>query len=128
MPEHPECDRLVAVADDSHKLGEFLDWLNSQGFHLSGWQTHQVCDLLTAGRPAGVRHCEGGQLVDKEGRSVGQCERCDGTGLVELRHPRLDLAQVPYEQLLADYFDIDLQKVEEERRAILVGLSKELRT
>lgn len=30
----PECDRLLAVADDSHKIGDFLDWLRQQGIRL----------------------------------------------------------------------------------------------
>jgi hypothetical protein len=37
-PAAPECDRLVAVADESYKLGEFLDWLEQdQGLTLARW-------------------------------------------------------------------------------------------
>lgn len=34
----PECDKMLAVAEESHKLGEFLDWLNEQGIHLARHQ------------------------------------------------------------------------------------------
>lgn len=129
MTGHPECDRMLAVADDSHKLGEFLDWLNAQDIHLAVWRTHEVCDWvpMTGGRAdrAGIERCEGGQLVDKEGAPVDdECGMCHGTGQVELVRPRLETASEPYERLLARYFGIDLQKVEEERRAILEALGR----
>jgi hypothetical protein len=129
MAEYPECDRMLAVADDSHKLGEFLDWLNSQGLHLAAWVTQGECTWVprTGGMAdrSGTRGCDGGRVVDKEGQPLlgGVCPRCGGTGLVELTRPRLETAHEPYERLLARYFDIDLQKVEEERRAILGELS-----
>lgn len=37
MPATPECDLMVSVSDDSHKIGEFLDWLEDQGIHLAEW-------------------------------------------------------------------------------------------
>lgn len=37
-PETPECEKLVAVADESHKLGEFLDYLEQErGLTLARW-------------------------------------------------------------------------------------------
>lgn len=38
MPKAPECDRMLEVADDSHKIGEFLDWLQQQGIHLASYE------------------------------------------------------------------------------------------
>lgn len=29
-PDTPELDRLLAVAEDSHKIGDFLDWLEQE--------------------------------------------------------------------------------------------------
>lgn len=33
-PDTTELDRLVAVSDESQRLGEFLDWLEEQGYHI----------------------------------------------------------------------------------------------
>lgn len=32
---YPECTKLLVVADDSQKIGEFLDWLEEQGIMLA---------------------------------------------------------------------------------------------
>jgi uncharacterized NAD(P)/FAD-binding protein YdhS len=72
-PAAPECERLVSVADESHKLGEFLDWLE---------QRYTLCTH-----------------DDPEGRYWP--------------------AFFSKEKLLAEYFKIDLDKVERERRALL---------
>lgn len=81
--DYPECERMSAVADDSHKLGAFLDWLNEQGIHLAKYE-------------------------DIEG----------------YRDPVLVFHGERYEELLARYFDIDLDKVEREKRAMLDVLRK----
>ena len=36
--KYPECDKIVAVHDQSQKLGEFLDWLREQGWELCAYQ------------------------------------------------------------------------------------------
>lgn len=48
MPKAPECDRMLEVADDSHKIGEFLDWLQQQGIHLASYvdDGHHVDEVL----------------------------------------------------------------------------------
>ena len=73
MSEYPECDKLSKVSKESHIIGAFLDWCNSEGVHLATYYEDR------------------GLVVDR--RSI--------------------------EQVLADYYDIDLDKVEEERRHIL---------
>ena len=72
-PETPECEKLVAVADESHRMGEFLDWLE---------QRYELCT--------------------RDGET-----------------DRLWPAFFSKEGLLAEYFKIDLHKVEKERRALL---------
>jgi hypothetical protein len=83
MSDYSECDRLVAVAPESHKLGEFLDWLNEQGIHLASYEE--------------FGGCEDAMLVTRT---------------------------ESYERLLARYFNIDLDKVETERRALLKALQE----
>jgi hypothetical protein len=70
--------------------------------------------------------CQGGQVIDNAGLTTDdECPECHGTGLAELVRPRLEPVYEPYENLLARYFDVDLQKVDEERRAILATLGGE---
>ncbi len=74
----PELDKRSGVLDDSHKIGEFLDWLEQEkGITLAQWDDH---DRLMPARTGG------------------------------------------FERLLADYFGIDLDKVEAEKMAILEQL------
>jgi hypothetical protein len=82
-PATPELDRRSKILGESHKIGEFLDWLNQRGIHLA---TYEEWD--------------------------------------EYRDPMLTPLTVSYERLLADYFEIDLQRVEAERRAILEHLRR----
>lgn len=74
----PECEKLRAVKEKSQAIGEFLDWLSSQGIVLAAWNT----------------------------------DGCD----------RLELRRGSIEELLAEYFNIDLDKVETEKRALLDDL------
>ena len=37
IPDCPECDKLVKVAPDSQKIGNFIDWLHEQGMELCTW-------------------------------------------------------------------------------------------
>lgn len=72
----PECDKLVAVAGESQKLGEFLDW---------------VLERYT--------------LCDRDGES-------------DFLYP----AHININSLLADYFEIDMNKVDAERSALLEAI------
>lgn len=78
QPPCPECERLSNVADDSNKIGEFIDWLRMNEMDI-------------------VEYDERGELRDYPSH----------TGNVGINN------------LLAKYFGIDLNKVEQERRALL---------
>ena len=71
-PECPECDKMLAVKDDSQTIGFFLEWLESKGYSLIQW-----------------------------GKS-----------------PYI-LNETSIERILADYFEIDLNKVHAEQDAVL---------
>lgn len=127
LTDATESAKLVAVADDSHKLGEFLDWLQEQGIHLAEWQEPtDTCgwedmrhDYLT-GKPR--KRCVNGQLVGPDDEPLGvACESCSGTGQITLSERLITLPWNPT-ALLARYFNIDLDKVEQERRAMLEAL------
>ena len=76
----PECDKVLAVNQTSQKIGEFLEWLPTQGLYLCEIQLPELYELYAC--------------ADRF---------------------------IPYhlgiEKLLAKFFDIDLDKVEKEKRA-----------
>lgn len=76
----PELDKQRRARDEGHsqEIGEFLEWLPTQGIHLA-------------------------EYVQVEGYEQPQLWTMSGT----------------ITQLLARYFDVDLEKVDEEARALL---------
>lgn len=85
----PECDKMLAVRNDSNAIGNFMEWLlNERG--------------LTLCRPLTAEELEEARELNMEEDEEDLIP--DHTGI---------------EALLAEYFDIDLKKVEEEKQAIL---------
>jgi len=101
----PECDKMLAVKDDSQKIGEFLDWLQEKGYRICVWQE----GITDATRIASAFAIASGK-ADPHPDIDGEPER----GFVPI-NPDI-------EKLLAEYFNIDLGKVEQEKRAILENL------
>lgn len=86
-----ECERMVAVKDKSQAIGQFLEWLQEEkGVHLAEYHRH-------------TRAC-----LDHEAHLV--------CGLLEDHSVRWSYS---IERLLAEYFNIDLDKVEQEKQAML---------
>jgi hypothetical protein len=79
MAETPTLNRIRDVHEDSQKIGEFIDWLCTQGYAIAYYPK-------------------------------GEETRFD---------QRLSAIPKSTEQLLAEYFEIDLNQAEKERRAIL---------
>ena len=93
-PDCPECERLAAVAPVSQEIGRFLDWLREE----KNWT-----------------------LADYHEHS----EECYGeNGYRICGYAKDSLAPVHFqpEKLLAEFFGIDLTKIENERRALLESL------
>lgn len=80
IPETPEHDKMRAISEESHKIGEFLGWLDERGLFLC-----QFRESIEEFIPIGT----------------------------------------PYEKLLADYFGINLDNIEEEKVAMLVAVRGE---
>jgi hypothetical protein len=92
----PECDKLSKVFELSNNIGAFLDWLGEQGIVLGKHHEH-----------------------------TDSCRGEDGFIGCGCRNGDIVLINESFEKLLARYFDIDLKKVEEERRAILDAFRKQ---
>ena len=95
--KYPECDKIVAAHDKSQVIGEFLDWLKSRGIRLGQWKP--TPSELVLNRMTGKR-----------------IPADDEETFVEYFTSK--------EKILAEFFGIDLNKVEEERRAMLESIRK----
>jgi hypothetical protein len=102
----PECDKMLATQEESQKLGEFLDWLQSKGYQICVWQ-EGITDATRIAQAFAIANGSA-ELIDEE-------EESPERGFVPINKN--------IEKLLAEYFNIDLDKVEKEKQAIL----KELR-
>ncbi len=112
----PECDKMVVIHEDSQKIGEFLDWLKEQGIHLCNPHTHnEYCYRY------GDIELKEGEYKSRDymgqAKYVGEKELNCGSRNGEMFYIRED-----FEKLLARYFNIDLDKVEKEKQAILAEI------
>lgn len=83
----PELDKMKAAKETSQKIGEFIEWLGENGYH--------ICI-----------ECSGGGMPDGDSSEYWPCNES-------------------IEKLLAKYYNIDLNKVEQEKRAILEEFRKQ---
>jgi len=112
----PECDKALAIQDDSQKIGVFLDWLQEQDIHLcSPHNHHEGCYRL-------------GTIELKEGEYKswdypGQAKYI-GEKEIDCGYHRDEMVYIreSFEKLLARYFQIDLDKIEKEKQKILKSI------
>lgn len=98
LPPMLECERLSSVAPFSQHVGDFLDWLSEQGYILA-------------------KHgCPHGYLNAEDCEESKYCRRGEESTALWAQH-------VHPERLLAEFYEIDLNKVEAERRTLLASLS-----
>lgn len=110
--QYPECEKLAKVSKESNSIGAFLDWLQEQGISLTKWQ-----DEGDNGEPRYIDETTGEQASMLALNSINnpECEEWS-EGYFAIN--------TPTEKLLAQYFDIDMNKVEKERRQILEDIRK----
>ncbi|HET9893755.1 MAG TPA: hypothetical protein VFQ44_02365 [Streptosporangiaceae bacterium] len=154
MSDFPEHDKMAAIAGQSQAIGEFLDWLGSQGIRQMKWREDLTDERLTdpecnprgtgpLGRDvpdhkpecAPVRpvedpvtaadlyvngvwyqrqHCTHWTGEDKDCCRCGNGRHYTVTGIRSwVEDGRTTTA------LLAEFFEIDLSKIEAEKRAML---------
>ena len=95
---YPEHEKLQNVKVQSHACGEFLDWLRDEKkLVLSSYHQHdENCGRIS--------------------RTLGGQEFGDECGLAK---DEIVADYTPIPDLLAEYFEIDQRKVEEEKRQML---------
>ena len=94
----PELDRMLAVKEQSQAIGEFLDWL----------ENHDSLKL-----------CRRGLVQDDAAVIVNALTLKENIPEDDELKEGYVLNMTPIEKILAEYFNIDLAKIEQERRAIL---------
>lgn len=114
---HPECDKMLAVHDQSQVIGEFLEWLDTQGLHIMQWRTFNEPKTCTCIFNEGHT----GERYNSRTHKWETCGKCNGTGLLEETYEvqQWTHARGSINEILARFFDIDMTKVEQERRAML---------
>jgi hypothetical protein len=90
--QYPEHARLHSVVEYSTQIGAFLDWMG-----------------------------EDGVILSREHRHLKSCYD-DGNRLCGLSSDELAFDHEPIEKRLARYFDIDLNKIEAEKREMLAEI------
>ena len=109
---YPECTKLSKASGVSNKIGEFLDWLiYTKKICLASYPVHCVHMGYDSSCMANVR-------ADSDECS-SPCKSYD-----EEESDRLHTTNITTEKLLAEFFEIDLDKVEKERCQMLEDLRK----
>lgn len=118
---YPEHEKMSKIVDKSQAIGEFLDWLQQEkGAVVHHWVSNDyeekcpgssIFHFCVDGKRA---HGVGGELI----ATAVSCTRCKGTGKVtEHFEGWMDVGNTS--DLLAEFFGIDLKKIEQEKRAML---------
>jgi hypothetical protein len=136
MPPTPELDKQSEIIKSGRAatVQEFIDWmLDEKRYQLAEYLYESTESCLGARRdPFDESNCEDGTVKrtctlwigsKRVGRvEEGQtCPECAGTGevTVTFRDPKLVPILTAREQLMADFFGIDLRTIDTERRALL---------
>lgn len=152
MTDYPEHDKQAKVVEQTQAIGEFLEWLQSQGVHLMTWredltdsrptdgdcprsrrgQEPLACDPVHGdGEPFGMLaywrvHCKHWQDPERdagENAEQGHCCRCSRGRFYEVTGIKSWTSEPrSIMQLLADWAGIDLKKIEAEKRQMLASL------
>jgi hypothetical protein len=110
MSDYPEHDKLTAIKDESQSIGEFIE--------TSGYILAQYREAGDNGQPPYVWR----PWADKEEAPTVN-DYADGRAkhnpAYESWGEHLVPVGLPITQILAAYFDIDLRKIEDEKRTML---------
>ena len=113
MCKFPEHESLAGVRDQSQSIGEFLEWLGERGIRLGRFHEH-------------TKDCVNPEWHDDVNKGKDRLFSDDWVPKYSCGYDTDEFAVVHYniENLLAEYFEIDLDKLEKEERQILEQLRK----
>lgn len=107
----PECDKMLEVRDFSQKIGEFLDWLKHE----------QKIALCRFGRLRNKDGQFGGDGFLEAAYLLPNAEEKTAHKFMDEQPSRTVLTTT---NLLAAFFEIDLDKAEDEKQAMLAELRR----
>lgn len=110
MP-YPEHERQRAILEQANTIGDFLEWYGGQGWHRMRWREDLTDEVPCTGVSILTGRCRG-----------DSCAKCGGTGYETIKRKAWVNDERGVEQLLAEYFSIDLTKIEAEKRDMLDAL------
>jgi len=136
-PPTPELDKMRRIQNASQAIGEFLHSLSernmllcerhkhSDGCYTDGMSLKEFQSVHSVVHGGGIwENYPNRRLNDEVTQEEWDAGRHEDPQC-ELEEDELVLIRKSIEQLLAEYFEIDLQKVEEERRTILEHIRNE---
>lgn len=114
VSEYPEHEKLKLISDKSQSIGDFLAWCGEQGIALQEFIDKEKCLYVD----------ERGECVDgtffpvDPDEEARDCKKCRGSGVVKLA-PQYVSPRESTVALLARFFQIDQDRIETEKRAML---------
>lgn len=116
---YPQLTRLRQVADESQRIGDFLDWLAAQGIMLMSWTQEQTEEPCDGGMVTGCNQGRAVNITVPGGLPLNRpCTTCQGTGTMIVTRSGWVNAPGP-QPLLERFYGIDPMALERERRAAL---------
>lgn len=142
MAEYPEHEKLKKIADQSQAIGEFLDWLRGNlRVHLMVYGSHEIqrechapCHYIyRKGTVAAAREAMLEEMdlfaepdPNRYVAEIEDCDACEGTGTItEFREELRDFHPHNIQDILALYFEIDQDVLEDEKRSMLRSLQED---
>jgi len=136
-PKTPELDKLQAVRNESQAIGEFLEWLRTEKKfiiaqdHKASWTCEECGEVPKdevyfvgwlstddASWRHGAKYCKRVQDIIQKKRRI-PIEKYQGAPVEHVPEGMWPAAKASIHDLLHEYFEIDPDKVEEERRTLL---------
>lgn len=124
-PDTPEHDKFRPYQEDAQTIGEFLEWMRSEGIQKMKWGTATTDTACVYSRAMdGSPRCYQGILYDttlagtRKEESGRECPKCEGHGYMEVSYEDWIPDGRTIEQLIADFFGIDKKKFDDETEAI----------
>ncbi len=115
-PPTPNLDKMIAVKDQSQPIGEFVEWLGSQGWQVAKYGKVTSEEPCTGENLLGAL-CENG-VLNPGTHKERTCTRCKGTGWYTRTGEGWSTYDKGTEALLAEYFEIDDKAASKERDAV----------
>lgn len=114
--ETPTLDRMAELKTDIEAIGDFLDWLHSEGYVLGGHQYHPMCRLHEFNDDEKPCQCEvsNAECWGMNPDCPYMDQHVDWLWGVPIRD-----RSISKETLVAKFYEIDLREADREKQAIL---------